>query len=112
MIFGIRNRESNTETFTVVWVRNEFEIGQEKGNNRGMAFLASFIFIYFMYMGVLPACMYVLQVHIWCLWRSEHSARFPRTGVTFGCEPPYEWWESSQGPLQEQQALLTTEPSL
>lgn len=36
MIFGIRNREFSTEAFTVVWVRNEYEIGQEKGNSVGV----------------------------------------------------------------------------
>lgn len=56
MIFDVRNRESNTEAFTVVWVRNEYEIGQEKGNSRGMAFLACFIFI---------VCIWVSYLHVY-----------------------------------------------
>jgi len=29
-----------------------------------------------------------------------------------GCEPPYGCWDLNSGPLEEQSALLTTEPSL
>ena len=35
-----------------------------------------------------------------------------RTGVPDGCEPPCGFWELNPDPLQEQQMLLTTEPSL
>jgi hypothetical protein len=33
------------------------------------------------------------------------------TGVRDGCGPPCGFWEPDLGPLQEQQVLLTTEPS-
>jgi hypothetical protein len=46
------------------------------------------------YMYILPecthACMYVHHMHIWCLQRPEEDIRFPRIGVTDGCEPPCE----------------------
>lgn len=44
--------------------------------------------------------------------RPEGSIRPPETGVTDGCQLPFKWWELSQSPLQEQQVLLTIEPSL
>lgn len=34
---------------------------------------------------------------------------YPRDGVKSDCE--CEWWEPNSGPLEEQQALLTTESS-
>lgn len=34
------------------------------------------------------------------------------TGVMGGCEPSFPDWELKSGPLQQQQELLTTEPSL
>ena len=57
----------------------------------------------------LPACMYVYHVCAWCLWRPEEGIRSPGTGVTDGCEPPYGYWESNLGPLEEQQVLLKAE---
>ena len=35
-----------------------------------------------------------------------------RIEVTDGCEPTCGCWDLNPGPLQEQQVLLTTEPSL
>ena len=32
--------------------------------------------------------------------------------ITYGCQPPYGCWELNSGPLEEQQVLLTPEPSL
>lgn len=56
------------------------------------------------------------QVHVphECLVPVEVSKGhpFPVTGVTDGCESPYECQELNLGPLQEHQALQTTELSL
>lgn len=48
-----------------------------------------------------------------------HASRYhkvigsPAPGGTGGCEPPdMGWWELNSGPLEEQQALVTTEHSL
>jgi len=38
--------------------------------------------------------------------------RCPGTGVTGSCELPFVFWEPKSGPLQEQELLSTTEPSL
>ena len=61
----------------------------------------------FMYMNVLPACIYVCA---WCVCRLEEDIGSPRTGVTLGCELPCGYWESNLG--LEEQVLLTTEPAL
>jgi hypothetical protein len=50
-------------------------------------------------------------VRDWCLWRPEEIITFRETGIRenyelCGC------WELNPGPMQEQKALLTTEPSL
>lgn len=48
----------------------------------------------------------------WYPWHSEEDIRFPGTKVKGCCEPPCEFWEWNQGPLQEKkQALLTAELS-
>jgi len=60
----------------------------------------------------LYVCMHVHPVCAWCLRRSEEGIRSPGTGDKEGCEPPCGFWELNLGPLQEQQVLLTTEPSL
>lgn len=48
--------------------------------------------------------MYVCVLHVgtWC----------PGKRVTGGCEPSSGFWDLSQGPLEEQPVLLTTDPSL
>jgi hypothetical protein len=46
------------------------------------------------------------------LRRSEEGIESPDNGVAVSWESPCECWESNIGPLEEQQALLTTEPSL
>jgi hypothetical protein len=60
-------------------------------------------------MCVLPACIYVYHVPMWCSWRSEESVRSPGPGVTDGYEPPHRSWELNLSPLQEQPVLLATE---
>jgi hypothetical protein len=42
--------------------------------------------------------------------RRRHQ--IPETGIIEDCEPPFECWELNLVPLQEQQVLLTDEPSL
>lgn len=39
-------------------------------------------------MSVLPACIYVYQLHAWCLTRSEEGIRASGTGRLDDCEPP------------------------
>lgn len=43
---------------------------------------------------------------------SEEGVESLGIGVTDDCEPPCGSWIANPGPLQEQQALLTTEPVL
>lgn len=51
------------------------------------------------------------HMHSWCPQRSgEVCVTGPKELDLDGCEPPYECQEPNLGPLQEQQALLTTEP--
>ena len=42
----------------------------------------------------------------------KEGIRSQGAGVAGGCEIPCESWEPNLGPLQEQQGLLTAEPSL
>jgi hypothetical protein len=58
-----------------------------------------FILTYFMYMSVYSELMSVCHKHAWCLQKPEEGVSTPRTKVMSGF-------------TQEQQALLTTEPSL
>lgn len=58
------------------------------------------------------ACMYVYVAHACCLQRLEEGVRSPGTGVKDGCEPPSFSWDPKPGPLQDQQVLLTTKPTL
>ena len=48
-----------------------------------------------------------------CLKKPKECFQSPRAGVTSGCEPTemVGRWELNSGPLQEQQALLTSEQS-
>lgn len=58
------------------------------------------------------ACMYV-WVPLTCLVPMENrKGGYPRTGIADICKPPCGYWESSLGPLQEQQVFSTTKPSL
>ena len=49
-----------------------------------------------------------------CLVPTEarRGASSPGTGAIASCEPPCGTWGPNPGPLEEQQMLLTTEPSL
>lgn len=58
-----------------------------------------------MCMNVLTACIYVYQVHVWYLKRSEDNVKTPGTEVRDGCKPPCECWELKLHLLQEQQML-------
>ena len=51
-------------------------------------------------------------MHDKCPQRLEEGIKFPETGFMDGSEPPHGFWELNPGPLQEQQTLLTTGPSL
>lgn len=44
--------------------------------------------------------------------RDQKRASDPETGVTDGCEQPYQCWESNLVLLEEQSMFLTPEPSL
>ena len=63
-------------------------------------------------MGILPACVFVHQMHAQRPWRSEEDVRCPRTGVTDGSKPPYECWEWDPGSPDSLEENLTAEPSL
>lgn len=51
-------------------------------------------------------------MYVWYPWRSEEDTGCPGTGIMDSYEPPCGCWESNPDPLQQQQVLLTTEPSL
>lgn len=50
-------------------------------------------------------------VHVPRMYLVQEDTGSLRTGVTSGCESLHGCWEANLGPLQEQQALLTAEPS-
>lgn len=56
--------------------------------------------------------MYVHHMHAGHLWRSEESMGSLGPGVMIGCEPPHGCWGPNPGRLQEEQVLLSAEPSL
>jgi hypothetical protein len=61
---------------------------------------------------VLPACMYMHQVHAWCLRLEEDtksSDRFPGARVIDSWEPQCGPWELNSCPLQEKQMFLISE---
>ena len=57
-------------------------------------------------------CVCVHHVCAWCFLVPREGVRSPGTTVTDGCKIPDECWEPNLGPVQEQQALLSAEPSL
>jgi hypothetical protein len=60
-------------------------------------------------------CVYVwrAQIYAWCSGRPEEGAgSSSRAGAMDGCEPLCGSWRQGTGPLEKQQVLLTTEPSL
>lgn len=58
------------------------------------------------------ACIGAHYVYAWYPWRSEEGTGYPGTGIMDSYESPCGCWESNSDPLQQQQVLLTTEPSL
>lgn len=72
--------------------------------------------IYFMWMGVLPTCISVDHMHIWCSWRWEENISW--NYGWFHCWS-YGWLTGTMwvlgtelGPLQEQSVHLAAEPQL
>jgi hypothetical protein len=55
--------------------------------------------------------IYLFHVCEYCSCLQTHRNR-ASDPITDGCELPYGCWELNSGPLEEQSALLTTEPSL
>lgn len=51
--------------------------------------------------GVLPACLSIHQVCVWCQRELKEGTGFSGTGVIGGCEPPCQCWELSLGSLEE-----------
>lgn len=58
-------------------------------------------------MSILPAYVYVHQVCGWYSQNLDEGVRSPGTRIADCCV----CWEPNPGPQQEQQVLLTTEPS-
>lgn len=50
--------------------------------------------------------------HVWYVRRPEDYVRFPGTGIVDSCELPWGCRNSNPGPLEEQLALISAEPSL
>lgn len=59
------------------------------------------------------ACIYNLYItYVQCSQKPKEDIRFYEIGITDDQKPPCGCYESDQGPLQEQPALLAAEPSL
>jgi hypothetical protein len=74
-----------------------------------------FIFVKFLLsyvMSILPRATYVYHVCVWYPGSSEGGIGSPRNDVTDSCEAPGQSWNPNVGLLQEQQMLITPEPSL
>lgn len=65
--------------------------------------LNSFRSIYY-FMSVLPACMSMYHMSIWCPQRSE-ECQSPWVCVTGDCQSPCGYWESNPSPMQKQASL-------
>ena len=66
-----------------------------------------------MCMHVLPTCVYVHHVHIWCPCDVQKQVSGPPgTGVMNGCKLLCRFWEPNRCPLQEQQVILSAESPL
>lgn len=66
------------------------------------------LFLFLYVYGVLPAC---LSVYVFACPMPQmlgDCARYSRTGVTDSHEPPYGFWESKPGLLEEQQGTLNS----
>jgi len=73
------------------------------------SFLQYFRFSFLSFFFFLKTFILYMWVHCSCLQTHQKRASGP---ITDGCEPPCGCWELNSGPLQEQSALLTAEPSL
>ena len=56
--------------------------------------------------------MYLCTTCVQCPEWTEEDVRSPGVKITDGCDLPYQCWELTPGPLEEQLLLLSTEPSL
>jgi hypothetical protein len=65
---------------------------------------ARLFFFFFLNIYLFVICKYTVAVF-------RHSRRGHQIFVTDGCELPCGCWDLNSGPLEEQSALLTSEPS-
>jgi hypothetical protein len=65
----------------------------------------------FIFMSVLPECMFVHYVYA-LLEEARKGHWIPGTEVTDGCRKPCGGWELNHSPLEEHPVLLTAEPFL
>lgn len=56
--------------------------------------------------------MYIIIPQIYSTYEGQKRVGSSGTRVTEGCEPPCACCECNPGPLEEQQVLLTIDPSL
>jgi hypothetical protein len=75
-----------------------------------LPFLFVCLFVYLMRMGILPACVSASCVQ--CSWRLEERVRSLETGGVDGSELTCGCWELNVESLEQQQMLLSTEPSV
>jgi hypothetical protein len=59
------------------------------------------ILYYLMCIVILPSCMYIYYMRVWCPQRWEEDVRSPGTVITNSCEPLYGHLELDLDPLQE-----------
>jgi hypothetical protein len=64
-----------------------------------------------MCMDVLPVCIPVHHIHTWCSQKPEKDPLGIELQKT-NCKLPQASWDLNPGLLEEQQVLLTSEPSL
>lgn len=57
-------------------------------------------------MGVLPARMSVHLAFDWCPWKLEEGISSLGTGITGGCKPQSEYWESNMGSFGRTTSVL------
>lgn len=76
------------------------------------AYFLVFLFICFMYVGILPCMLCLRTTCMQCPWSPEESVRSSGTQAADYSMPPGKCWEMSPGLLEEQLELLTTKPSL
>lgn len=63
-------------------------------------------------MSVLPACISVHHMYVWCQWGLQEGIRDPGTIIIGAYEPPHGCLELDSGPLEKHPVLLTTESFL